>query len=516
MSFELGDASVWLAMALSALAGAVVPAVLARRRRRLAKAAAERGQEVEPDFDTLTGLARRPALERTLHELDQQPAGAVAVSALYAGVDGFRLINDAQGRHYGDALLAAVARALGEVGGPSSTTYRLAGDEFLLWLQGDLAQAEALARRIAEDAMLDLQVDGGASPVSISVGVAATPEHGVPRQLVSRAQAAMRHVKRNGGGGYAVFDPGVEAAAREERMLARDLRHAVERKELELYYQPKIDAHSLQVTAVEALLRWKHPTLGMVSPAKFIPIAEKHGLIATLGNWVLDSALAQAAVWRKAGMRMRVAINVSGYQMRQDDFAQRLERGLKSHGLAAGRFTVEVTESVAMEDTEVTRAAFARLQHIGLHVSVDDFGTGHSSLASLRRLPASELKIDRAFVCDVEHSGEAQTIVKAIVGMAHTLGLRVVAEGVETEDQRDFLVDAGCDELQGYLFAKPMNARAITLWAMDAPVTLAQSFRPSIFKETMPVSAANSTQAGFTTSAMPPGSPRHRSPSSGH
>jgi EAL domain-containing protein (putative c-di-GMP-specific phosphodiesterase class I) len=252
----------------------------------------------------------------------------------------------------------------------------------------------------------------------------------------------------------------------------------------------------------------------MVSPAKFIPIAEKHGLIVMLGTWVMDSALAQAAVWRKAGMRMRVAINVSGYQMRQDDFAQRLERGLKSHGLTPGRFTVEVTESVAMEDTEVTRAAFTRMQQVGLHVSVDDFGTGHSSLASLRRLPASELKIDRAFVCDVEHSAEAQTIVKAIVDMAHTLGLRVVAEGVETEDQRDFLVDAGCDELQGYLFAKPMNARAITLWAMDAPVTLAQSFRPSIFKETMPVMAGISTLNGGLRSVSPPAPPpSHSAPS---
>lgn len=503
-------------MAASAVAGAVVPALLARRRKRR-RLSAERPHEPEAEFDALTGLARRPGLERALDTLERTPStGPVVASALYAGLDGFRLINDAQGRSYGDKLLAAVASTLTALGGPQGTVYRLAGDEFLVLCPEGLESAEALARRIVEDGMLDLQVDGVYAPAGISVGVASTPDHGVPRQLVSRAQAAMRHVKRNGGGAYAVFDPGVEAAAREERQLARDLRHAIERKELELFYQPKIDAHSLQVTAVEALLRWKHPSLGMVSPAKFIPIAEKHGLIGTLGNWVLDNALAQAAVWRKAGMRMRVAINVSGYQMRQDDFALRLERGLKSHGLAPNRFTVEVTESVAMEDTEVTRAAFARLQDVGLHVSVDDFGTGHSSLASLRRLPASELKIDRAFVCDVEHSGEAQTIVKAIVAMAHTLGLRVVAEGVETEDQRDFLVDAGCDELQGYLFAKPMNARAITLWAMDAPVTLAQSFRPSIFKETMPVSAATSTHSGVTAAGMPPASPRYRSPTGGH
>jgi len=224
----------------------------------------------------------------------------------------------------------------------------------------------------------------------------------------------------------------------------------------------------------------------MVSPARFIPIAEKHGLIETIGNWVLESALEQAAHWRKAGLRMRVAINVSGYQMRQDDFARRLEEGLKKHSLQPNRFTCEITESVAMEDTQVTRRAFARLAKVGVHVSIDDFGVGHSSLAALRRIPAQELKIDRAFVVDMVSDDNARAIVQAVLTMARTLGLRVVAEGVETPAQRDLLVQMGCEELQGYVFAKPMSARAIALWAMDAPTSLQQTFRPSIFKETMP------------------------------
>jgi EAL domain-containing protein (putative c-di-GMP-specific phosphodiesterase class I) len=294
----------------------------------------------------------------------------------------------------------------------------------------------------------------------------------------------MRSVKRAGGGSHALFDPRVETEQREELKIAQDLRQAIARHELELVYQPKIDAASLQVTAVEALLRWKHAHLGMVSPARFIPIAEKHGLIGAIGNWVLDAALEQAAAWRKAGMRMRVAINVSGYQMRQDNFARLLETGLRAHGLQPNRFTCEITESVAMEDTQVTRRALARLGKLGVHVSIDDFGTGHSSLATLRRLPTQELKIDRAFVVDMVHDADARAIVEAILTMARTLGLRVVAEGVETTKQRDLLVQMGCDELQGYLFAKPMSARAIALWAMDAPASLAQTFRPSLFKDT--------------------------------
>jgi EAL domain-containing protein (putative c-di-GMP-specific phosphodiesterase class I) len=233
------------------------------------------------------------------------------------------------------------------------------------------------------------------------------------------------------------------------------------------------------------LLRWRHPTLGVVSPTRFIPIAERHGMIESIGNWVLETALKQAAAWREAGLRMRVAINVSGYQMRQDDFAVSLERGLKKHKLQPGRFTCEITESVAMEDTAVTRRAFARLSKIGVHVSIDDFGTGYSSLATLRRLPAQELKIDQAFVTDIVHCDEARAIVRAVIEMARALGLEVVAEGVENEAQRDLLVRLGCDKLQGYLFAKPMGARAIAIWAADERKDSTPSFRSSLFTETL-------------------------------
>jgi diguanylate cyclase (GGDEF)-like protein len=436
--------------------------------------------------DPVSGLMARAAFEAALaHALDTDRGEGRSGALLYAGLDGFRLVNEGHGHAHGDKVLAAAARQLRDVCGGRAPMCRMAGDEFAIWLNADTATCETLARRAVESFAGGVELDGQRHAAGLSLGMALFPQHGSSMQLIARAAAAMRSVKRAGGGAHGQFDPRVETEQREEMRIAQDLRQAIVRKELELVYQPKIDAASLQVTAVEALLRWKHSTMGMVSPARFIPIAEKHGLIEVIGNWVLDSALAQAAQWRKAGLRMRVAINVSGYQMRQDDFARRLEAGLRKHSLQPNRFTCEITESVAMEDTQVTRRALARLGKIGVHVSIDDFGTGHSSLATLRRLPAQELKIDRAFVVDMVDNHDAKAIVEAVLTMARTLSLRVVAEGVETPAQRDLLVKLGCDELQGYLFAKPMSARAIGLWAMDAPASLAQSFRPSLFKETL-------------------------------
>jgi diguanylate cyclase len=270
--------------------------------------------------------------------------------------------------------------------------------------------------------------------------------------------------------------------------MLRDLHQAVKLGALQLVYQPKIDAHSLQVTAAEALLRWHDAKRGVISPMVFVPVAEKHGLIGEIGRWVIEEAVRQAGAWRDQGLRMRVAVNISGYQLRQDDLVEHLCGCLQRHGIPPSRFTCEITETVAMEDTRVTRDAFERLRQAGVHVSIDDFGTGHSSLAALRQLPAAELKIDRAFVTDLETSHEARSIAAAVVKMAHMLDLRVVAEGVETENQRDWLVSIGCDELQGYLFAKPMSASALGIWASGEHGPSAVGFRDSLFKETAPQS----------------------------
>ena len=313
---------------------------------------------------------------------------------------------------------------------------------------------------------------------------------------MAHAALAMRSVKHGGGGSHARYDPVMGVNMREQAELLEDLRHAVARHELQLYFQPKVDAKSQQITGAEALLRWVHPKRGLIGPMVFIPIAERHGLIAALGLWVIEEACRQAAQWREAGLRMRIAVNISGHQLRRDDLVDQIEASLHRHRIPPGRLTCEITETVAIEDTEVTRQAFERLRQAGLHVSIDDFGTGHSSLAALRRLPAAELKIDRAFVSDLATSEGARSIVRAIVQMAHSLKLRVVAEGVETEGQRDELVRLGCDELQGYLFAKPMTARMLALWAdrsldrdhdhdLDSDgMQAATPFRDSLFQPT--------------------------------
>ncbi|WP_431261503.1 putative bifunctional diguanylate cyclase/phosphodiesterase [Roseateles chitinivorans] len=442
--------------------------------------------------DRLTGLllARRfeDEFAATLDGLQRREGKGCL---LYIGLDGFRLVNDEHGKEFGDHLLVRTAERLRQIGGKKALVGRLAGDEFALWSEVPPAQTDALVRQVLEGLGAAALIGTTPLRVGLSVGVAMSPEHGSSIRLIRRAQTAMRSVKRLGGNGHAFFDAVQEEELREELTLARELRESIKNKELELVYQPKMNAQTLQVTAVEALLRWRHPTLGMVSPSRFIPIAERYGVIDAIGDWVADTALAQAARWREMGLRMRVAINVSGYQMRSDDFIVRLEKGLKKHRLRPERFTVEITESVAMEHATVTGRAFKRLGALGVHISIDDFGTGYSSLASLRQLPAQELKIDSSFVADVATSVEAQAIVRAVIEMARVLQLKVVAEGVETPAQRDQLVAMGCDELQGYLFAKPMSALAIEILASDsgkaAGGQTTEGFRPSIFVETAAV-----------------------------
>jgi diguanylate cyclase (GGDEF)-like protein len=442
--------------------------------------------EARAPRDPLTGLQPRASFEDVLDFAyeDAQASGA-SFAVLYVGLDGMRSVNELQGHAGGDAVLAAAGRRLLALTSEEACA-RIASDEFVVLVQGDADAARRAARRVVEALARPMRLGTQELKLTASVGVARYPEHGSRPQLLQHAATAMRSVKLAGGGSWAEYHLKMTESVREKLEFARELQRAIQDHQLQLVYQPKVDARSLQITAAEALLRWNHPVKGVVSPELFIPVAERHGLIGAIGDWVLDEAIRQAADWRDKGLRMRVAINVSGYQMRQDDFVERLARGLAQHGLRAERFTCEITETLAMEDTAVTQRAFARLGEIGAHVSIDDFGTGHSSLAALRRLPAAELKIDSAFITDLATSTDARTIVQAIVQMAHTMELRVVAEGVETPEQRDLLVKLGCDELQGFFFAKPMTAAEIELWAIhdDGPGDM--RFRDSLFSETAP------------------------------
>jgi diguanylate cyclase len=438
--------------------------------------------------DALTQLPNRMHFDQQLEAAAvRADAAGTPLALLFVGLDGFKTVNDSFGRRVGDQLLVEMASRLRASAGGGAIA-RVGGDEFVLLLGpgADKQVAGTVAQRLLGVVAEPFDIEGRQAPMSCSIGVVLYPQDGNTGGAMARAEAAARYAKRSGGATFAFFEPRMLGDAREQVELLRDLRQAVARNQLELYYQPKIHAPSGEVTGAEALLRWHHPQRGMVSPAVFVPIAERHGLIGTLGQWVIEEACRQARAWRDQGLRMRVAINLSVHQLRQPDLADRIAAALKANQINPQLLTCEITESVAMEDAEGTMRIFEKLAAVGVHISIDDFGTGYSSLAYLRKLPAGELKIDRSFVLDLETSADARAVVDAVVKLAQALGLKVVAEGVETEAQNQILRSLGCDELQGYLFAKPMSAKALALWAMNDVGPRALEFRDSLFAETLP------------------------------
>jgi diguanylate cyclase (GGDEF)-like protein len=435
--------------------------------------------------DAMPGLLTRTGFEAALakkaHRVDR---GAGPLGVLYVALDNFVLLNDAFGNETGDRLLKEVSRRLALCNGDKSKACHIAVGEFALIVDGDHHSAHTSAQRVADALAEPFTFEAIRAQLTCSIGIAIYPDHGAVSKILGHAALAMRSVKLNGGSDFCLYDPKMGVEVREQALLFNDLRSALEKGEFELYFQPKIDAISLQVTGAEALLRWHHPERGLVSPVVFIPLAEQYGLIGPIGHWVIEEACRKAARWREHGLRMRVAVNISGYQMREDDLVERIAAALQRHDIQPDRFTCEITESVAMEDTKVTQQTFEKMRNAGFHVSIDDFGTGYSSLAALRKLPARELKIDRAFVSDLEESEDARSIAQSIVNLATALNLRVVAEGVETLGQRDLLVAMGCNELQGFLFSLPMPAYELERLALDERKPDEMEFRKSLFSET--------------------------------
>ena len=473
-------------LALAVLGAALLG--LVRKRQPTARISARlSAQALEPIEDALTRLPTRTHFETQLAAaVVRCDADNSKLAMLFIDLDGFKPVNDTFGHSAGDRVLQSVGKRLKACARGSDVVARVGGDEFLVLIAdaGTQEEISTRARQIVDTLSQPIEIEDRQASISCSIGIAFYPDSGQHAKLISRADAAMYAAKRAGGAGFCFFAPSMEDDARERFDLLRDLRLALERKELELFYQPKIDAASGKVTAAEALLRWQHPIRGMVPPNTFIPIAERFGLIRSIGHWVIEDACRQARVWLDHGVRMRVAINLSAVQMRQDDIVAQLEGALSRHGVDPALLTCEITESVAMEDTKATQAAFRELGAAGIHLSIDDFGTGYSSLSYLRKLPAEELKIDRSFVMDIEHSADARAVVDAVVKLAHALGLKVVAEGIENERQQRILVQLGCDELQGFLFARPMTARALLMWALDDRSEQAESFATSLFAST--------------------------------
>ena len=433
--------------------------------------------------DAATGLPNRAGFEQQVrHLIDESSDQALHLSVLRLNIDGFHAFTGTYGHGVGDGLIQTLSLRLqglireGDVLGRSDT------DEFLIACRGlsDEHVTAVLAQRLQDAVHEPCLVQDQEITVSCSIGVARYPDSATPDQLMSHSNDAMLTARRAGGGVYCFFERGMDRVGAAQVEMQRDLRHAVARNELALHFQPKLRATTGELAGVEALLRWHHPTRGMVSPAEFIPVAERFGLIGELGQWVIDEACRHLRVWHDLGLDIPVAVNLSVHQLRQPDLEQRVREALRSHRVPARMLIMEITESVAMEDIEASLRVFDMLDQIGVRLSIDDFGTGYSSLSYLRRLPARQLKIDRSFVRDLDSSLDAQAIVEAVVRLAHALGLKVVAEGVETQDQADILAQLHCDELQGFLFARPMSEPILMKWLgqRGAPMPLASNAVP--------------------------------------
>jgi diguanylate cyclase (GGDEF)-like protein len=424
--------------------------------------------------DSLTGLPNRSLLEQRLEQaMREADKAGRRVAVMFIDLDGFKAVNDGLGHHAGDLLLIEAAQRMRDTVRDGDVVARIGGDEFIVVaLLDEEAEAESIADRIV--AALDdrYEIAERELRISASVGIAIHPVDGEHvHDLLTGADAAMYRAKSLGKNGYRFYDGSMKVNAREQLLLVQDLHMALERKELILHYQPKLDVRRGEIVGVEALLRWVHPAHGLIPPDRFIPLAEKVGLIVPIGEWVIHEACRQLAAWQAADdLDWTMAINLSTVQFRHARLLETVRAALKRHALAPHYLVLEVTESTAMADIEASVGVLDRLKEMGVQIAIDDFGTGYSSLLNLKRLPVHEIKIDRAFVRELGVSAEDAALVSAIVALGQTLDLRIVAEGVETAEQRAFLARAGCESMQGFLFGRPMPANQLVALAAQHDV----------------------------------------------
>ena len=419
--------------------------------------------------DPLTGLPNRALLlDRLEHGLAVARRETEGLGVMFIDLDRFKHINDSLGHDVGDGLLREVAHRLSTCLRQSDTVARMGGDEFVILLEhvhGPETYA-SLAKKIITCLSAPLVIDGHPLQVGASIGIACFPDDGADVvSLMKHADAAMYAAKAAGRGTYRFFQAAMTEKAGQRLQLEMELRRAVSHGELELFYQPRVALQSGVPCGVEALVRWRHPVRGLVPPDDFIPLAEETGIIHALGDWVLEEACRQLRAWQQQGLAgMRVAVNISAKQLQEGDLVARIASLTRHYGIAPADLEVELTESVIMANPEEISGIFARLRRLGVTVAVDDFGTGYSSLAYLRRLPIDVLKIDRSFVMNADRDeGDAQ-IVRIIMALAQALKLDVIAEGVETRGQAEFLQSCGCPTAQGFLYARPQPAAALEAW----------------------------------------------------
>ena len=446
----------------------VLSAVDARMASRTARLAA-RLQRANAELkhmvlhDPLTKLPNRLLLEDRIGQaLESCRRAGSRCAVLFVDLDRFKAVNDSLGHLYGDELLRSVADRLRSTMRAEDTVSRLGGDEFVVLVRevGHAQDASVVAQKVLDAVSAAVLIHGRELCVTPSVGVALYPEHGASAQaLINNADAAMYHVKKSGRNAFQVFSPALSTFFPDRLAMENDLRKALDRRELELHYQPKFDVGSGAICGMEALVRWRHAERGLVLPADFIPLAEETGLIHRLGQWVLREACRQNRAWQLDGLPpLRVAVNISGAQLHNDDLADSVALALRETHLEARFLEIEITESVVMQNASSAVLMLDRLSRMGVHLAVDDFGTGYSSLSYLKRFPINTLKIDRSFIRDLSTDRDDAVIVQGIIALAHSLKLEVVAEGVEDQAQLDFLKTFGAEQFQGFLRGKPLAA----------------------------------------------------------
>ena len=436
--------------------------------------------------DVLTGLPNRVLLDdRLVQAAAHADRDSRPFALMVCGLDRFKLVNESLGHTAGDELLREISRRLARLLGPVDTVARFGGDEFALLISSidRIDDARGLAGRAVEALQEPIRIGGIDVRTSASIGIALYPADGATAEtLAAHAEAAMRCAKQRGRGGIQRFEGGMSSSVEERVQLESELHTALEQGQFQLYYQPKVHTQTGAVRSAEALIRWIHPQRGLIPPDTFIPLAEECGLIGAIGEWVVREACRQARAWQDQGLSpLRVSVNLSPSQFRGSGLTDTIRSALDGAALDPQYFEVELTESAVMSDPEESIAILEQLSSMGVMVSVDDFGTGYSSMSYLRRFPIDKLKIDRVFISEIASRPEDASIVRAIVSLAHSLRLKVVAEGVETQAQLEFLKAVGCDEYQGYHFSRPLPGnefeRLIREKANFEPLTLEDAMR---------------------------------------
>jgi diguanylate cyclase (GGDEF)-like protein/PAS domain S-box-containing protein len=424
--------------------------------------------EYQATHDSLTGLANRNLLnDRITQAIAWAKRQKLTVGVMLLDLDHFKLVNDASGHGAGDQMLKQVAQRLSTCIRDTDTVARLGGDEFVIVLTDlpETGDVDLIAEKVLGSLARPFDIAGHDVFVTASVGISMYPRDGDHGEILLRyADIAMYRVKEHGRNSVRQFMPEMGVTAISRMNMEGSMRRGLERGEFKLHYQPKIELATQRIVGAEALVRWQHPQIGLIHPIEFIPLAEESGLILPLGEWVLAEACRQQVAWRNQGLGgLRVAINMSPRQFRQEDLAERVAAVFLETGADPACVTLELTESMVMQDVNSTLVALRTLKNLGLTISLDDFGTGYSSLSYLRRFPIDELKIDKSFINDIHENADDAAIASAIIAMAISLGLSVVAEGVERKEQAELLMKMGCPQVQGYYFGRPMEAAAFAL-----------------------------------------------------